>query len=264
MDGRAFLVSTEGGDIPFGLPHGFGLFHRDCRFLDGLELTVNGKALTVLSGRGMRVSETRHYLTNPELPGSKGRRPIASPAPFAQSAERDPGRPRSRPPRAHRGREASGSGPVSPVGALRLYSRPMPARLSSDEVRAFLDSKPGWIVLSTIGIDGYPHSVPLGYFRLGNDVYMGCRANTQKLRNIARNSRVALVLESGRTMQEIKGVMIQGDATVYAGAEDVLRLSREAARLRGVAEEALPMDARPGAAYIGVVPRRVISWDYGR
>jgi hypothetical protein len=28
-------VSIEGGDIPFGLPHGFGLFHRDCRFLDG-------------------------------------------------------------------------------------------------------------------------------------------------------------------------------------------------------------------------------------
>jgi hypothetical protein len=77
MDGRAFLVSTEGGDIPFGLPHGFGLFHRDCRFLDGLELTVNGKAPTVLSGRGMRVTETRHYLTNPELPGAGRRRPIA-------------------------------------------------------------------------------------------------------------------------------------------------------------------------------------------
>ena len=77
MDGRAFLVSTEGGDIPFGLPHGFGLFHRDCRFLDGLELTVNGKAPTVLSGRGMRVSETRHHLTNPELPGAGGRRSIA-------------------------------------------------------------------------------------------------------------------------------------------------------------------------------------------
>jgi nitroimidazol reductase NimA-like FMN-containing flavoprotein (pyridoxamine 5'-phosphate oxidase superfamily) len=136
--------------------------------------------------------------------------------------------------------------------------------LSPDEVRAFLDAKPGWIVLSTIGQNGYPHSVPLGYFRLGDDIYMGCRANTQKLRNIERNPRVALVLESGRTMQDIKGVMIQGDATVYAAPEDVLRLSREAARLRGVAEEMLPTEPRAGAAYIGVVPRHVISWDYGR
>lgn len=74
MDGRAFLVSTEGGDIPFGLPHGFGLFHRDCRFLDGLELTVNGKAPTVLSGRGSLLGfrpdalQRRLHIRRPLLP----------------------------------------------------------------------------------------------------------------------------------------------------------------------------------------------------
>ena len=56
----------------------------------------------------------------------------------------------------------------------------MPAHMTDEEVKAFLDTKPGWIVLSTIGRDGYPHSVPLGYFRLGDDVYIGCRAGTQK------------------------------------------------------------------------------------
>ena len=54
----------------------------------------------------------------------------------------------------------------------------MPAHMTDEEVKAFLDTKPGWIVLSTIGQDGYPHSVPLGYFLLGDDVYIGCRAGT--------------------------------------------------------------------------------------
>lgn len=140
----------------------------------------------------------------------------------------------------------------------------MPARMTDQEVKAFLDAKPGWIVLSTLGPNGYPHSVPLGYFRLGDDIYIGCRAGTQKVKNIARNPKVSLVLESGTTRQELKGVMIQGHATVHTDPETALRLSREAARLRGVAEDALPQTPRPGVAYIRVEPRRIISWDYSR
>lgn len=140
----------------------------------------------------------------------------------------------------------------------------MPGRMRVDEVHAFLDSKPGWIVLTTIGVSGYPHSVPIGYFRLGDEVYLGCRAGTQKLKNIARNPRVSLMLESGKTRQEIKGILIQGDAETLTDPADLLRLAREAARLRGVPEADLPSEPRFGAAYIRVTPRRIISWDYSR
>gem|GEM_PF-172252 len=143
-------------------------------------------------------------------------------------------------------------------------SETMPARMTDQEVKAFLDAKPGWIVLSTIGREGYPHSVPLGYFRLGDDVYIGCRAGTQKIKNIERNPKVSLVLESGSSRQDLKGVMIQGHATVHTDPETALRLSREAARLRGGAEDALPREPRPGVADIQVQPKRIISWDYSR
>ncbi len=136
--------------------------------------------------------------------------------------------------------------------------------MTPQEVHDFLDTKPGWIILSTIGRDGYPHSVPLGYFRLGDDIYMGCRAGTQKVKNIERNPQVSLVLETGSTMRDIKGVMIQGQATVYTDAENLLRLRREAERLRGVPESERSQAASAGSAYIKVEPRRVISWDYGR
>ena len=49
-----------------------------------------------------------------------------------------------------------------------------------------------------------------------------------------------------------------------ATADDVLRLSREAARWRGTPEEQWPTVPRPGAVYIRVAPKRLISWDYAR
>jgi nitroimidazol reductase NimA-like FMN-containing flavoprotein (pyridoxamine 5'-phosphate oxidase superfamily) len=136
--------------------------------------------------------------------------------------------------------------------------------MTQAEIHAFLDAKPGWIVLSTLGRDGYPHSVPVGYFRLGEDVYIGCRAGTQKIKNIERQPQVSLLLESGTTRQDLKGVMIQGHATVYTDAPTTLRLSQAAARLRGVPEADLPREPRPGVAYIKVEPRRFITWDYDK
>jgi PPOX class probable F420-dependent enzyme len=140
----------------------------------------------------------------------------------------------------------------------------MPAKLTKDEAHAYLDSRPGWIILTTIGRDGRPHSVPIGYFRVGDEVYIGCRAGTQKLKNIERNPNVTVLLQSGDSMQNIKGLMIQGTATVLTAPDDLLRLGREAAKWRGVPEEQWPKEARPGAAYIRVTPAKMISWDYSR
>lgn len=140
----------------------------------------------------------------------------------------------------------------------------MPAKLTPEEAHAFLDSRPGWIALTTIGKDGFPHTVPIGYFRLGDDVCIGCRAGSQKLRNIERNPKVSLMIESGATMQDIKGLVIQGTATVVTDPAGLLALSQEAARKRGVPEAQLPQQPPPGAAYIRVTPAKLLSWDYSR
>jgi len=140
----------------------------------------------------------------------------------------------------------------------------VPRRLTQDEIERYLDEKPGWMALTSIGADGYPHTVPLGYVRLGREIYLGTRNGTRKVRNIQREPRVSLMVESGTTMGDIRGVLIQGDATVLEAPDEVLEISRAAARARGVPEEELPSEPRPTAAYIRVVPRRVISWDYSR
>lgn len=140
----------------------------------------------------------------------------------------------------------------------------MAGKMTQDEVHAFLDSRPGWIALTTISKSGHPHTVPIGYFRMGNDVYIGCRRDTQKLKNIERNPKVSLMLEAGGSMQDIKGVCIQGEAEVILDPAAQLPLLRESMRQRGTPEDQLPTDPRPGAAYIHITPTKLISWDYAK
>ena len=140
----------------------------------------------------------------------------------------------------------------------------MPGKMTKEEVDAFLDSKPGWMMLTSLGKDGYPHTVPIGYFRDGDRILMGCRDNTQKTLNIERNPKVSLVIEDGTSMADIRGIMLRGDATIIRDDDERLIISRLASKFRGVKEEDWPKTASPGAVFIQVNNPRVTSWDYSK
>ena len=53
--------------------------------------------------------------------------------------------------------------------------------MNETELEQFIDSKPGWIILTTNGADGFPHSVPLGYCRDGTKIYLGCKEKKKKV-----------------------------------------------------------------------------------
>jgi len=138
----------------------------------------------------------------------------------------------------------------------------MPRKLTDEEIEAFLDSRPGWAMLSTIDSGGFPHTVPLGYFRLGHDIVMGVRDRTRKVANIEADPKVSVMLEDGSSMADIRGVLLQGHARIVRAPADRLALAREGARMRGVPESEWPTEARPGVVYIRVTPARTVSWDY--
>ncbi len=75
--------------------------------------------------------------------------------------------------------------------------------LSNDERKAYLAVAPT-IILVTIGRDGYPHAVPM-WFLVDDDgvVYMTTYGRSQKVVNIRRNPRVALLVESGVRYDEL-------------------------------------------------------------
>ena len=135
--------------------------------------------------------------------------------------------------------------------------------MTDPEIWDYINSRPGWIALSTIGNDGFPHTIPIGYFVSDGKIFIGCIDRTQKVKNIERNPNISLMLESGTTMDDIKGVLIKATANIIRRDEDRVRVSRLAALQRGVAESDLPTTARPGSVYIQATPTKIISWNYG-
>jgi general stress protein 26 len=129
--------------------------------------------------------------------------------------------------------------------------------MTEDELTSLVDSRTGWMALTTIGRDGFPHTVPIGYFRLEGNFYLGCRAGTRKVFNIEHNPKVSLMLAAGRSERDIKGVMVQGLASIVADDSDRLRLSQAGARMRGVAVLELPREASLGSVYIEVKPQKI-------
>ena len=94
----------------------------------------------------------------------------------------------------------------------------MPAQLTKEEAHEFIDRGARWVYLTTIGKDGYPHTVPVGHFRIGDDLYAGGHLGTQRLANVGRNTKVSALFESGSSMQDIKGVLVQGEVALTAGS----------------------------------------------
>lgn len=125
--------------------------------------------------------------------------------------------------------------------------------LTDEEIWQLVDSKPGWAALTTIEPDGYPHTVAIGYFRLGEKLYCGCRAGTRKCRNLQANSRASLMLEG----EPLRGVLFQGEGRVIEDPEELLGIKRQLAEKRG---EPAPESVSAGIAYIELVPARVRSW----
>jgi PPOX class probable F420-dependent enzyme len=85
----------------------------------------------------------------------------------------------------------------------------MPARLADAAIQHFLHSK-DIALLATLQRDGAPLAMPMWFVADLDSLYMVSVADSQKVRNLRRDGRVCVVLESGRRGTEIRGVSIQG------------------------------------------------------
>lgn len=134
--------------------------------------------------------------------------------------------------------------------------------MTDDEVNAYLDARDEWAILTTIGADGYPHSVALGYFRIGDDIYLGMKDRTQKVLNAERNPKASVMVCASKASGEISGVAVQGDASIVRDRAERLELARTSARQRGSTEDDLPSQVSEGGVYLKVSKRATISWNY--
>lgn len=129
--------------------------------------------------------------------------------------------------------------------------------LLSRSVRSFL-SAPRVARLSTIGKDGYPHTVPIDFARDGDDIVFGTDEGEQKVCNLRRNPKGAIVI-GGDPATDDAGYLIQGDLMVEANPDPrtVKKILRRYLTERR-AEEFMAESEGIHRVLIRLTPRKVI------
>jgi PPOX class probable F420-dependent enzyme len=141
-------------------------------------------------------------------------------------------------------------------------------QLADDEQRELLDSQ-RVVVVSSIGPRGWPHSMPLWYVLRDWEVWIYTYAKSQKVKNLERDPRATLLIETGYEYGELRGVQIEAEADIHRDFDTVhmvagelaVRYSGDISPVEGEAAEALAAQARKRVA-VRFKPRRIASWDH--
>src|SRR5215831_14606775 len=92
-------------------------------------------------------------------------------------------------------------------------NRRLQIQLTPEEQAAFFRERRK-AALATIDKDGFPHVVAMNYFARDGAFYMTSYGKAQKVVNVRRNPKVALMMESGDAYAELRGVMIRGHCEI--------------------------------------------------
>jgi PPOX class probable F420-dependent enzyme len=125
------------------------------------------------------------------------------------------------------------------------------------------------VAVASLGKNGWPHVMPLWYVPRDGEVWIYTYAKSQKVRNLERDPRATLLIETGHEYSELRGVQIEATAEIHRDHEAVFALAREltlryAPGLESLGDDAaaaLEAQARKRVA-VRFVAERTASWDH--
>lgn len=142
--------------------------------------------------------------------------------------------------------------------------------MAPEEVRAYLSAQRR-VILVTNGLHGLPHPVPMNY---GLDeegrVLLTSFVNSQKVRNLERDPRATLLVESGETYAELKSVILYTDVEILREPGEVGVLMRRIGAAEAMVDSidaAMSQQVQTSLAkrvVLRFTPFRVVSWDHGK
>jgi len=149
-----------------------------------------------------------------------------------------------------------------------MPSRRAEIALSEAERRELIDSE-RIVAVASFGPRGWPHVMPLWYVPRDGEIWIYTYAKSQKVRNLERDPRATLMIETGHSYLELRGVEIEAEAEIHRALETVLALAKEVTvryssgieSVDGDAAAALEAQARKRAA-VRFRAVRVASWDH--
>jgi nitroimidazol reductase NimA-like FMN-containing flavoprotein (pyridoxamine 5'-phosphate oxidase superfamily) len=94
----------------------------------------------------------------------------------------------------------------------------MPSRreeiaMSPDEIRAYLTSH-GRVIVASNGVGGFPHLAPMNYAFRDEAFLMTTFRKSQKVKNLERDPRATLLVETGKDYEQLRSVMAYAEAEI--------------------------------------------------
>src|SRR3954447_13346662 len=98
--------------------------------------------------------------------------------------------------------------------------------MGDGEMRELLDSE-RVVIATSNGPRGWPHSMPLWYVPRQGEVWIWTYAKSQKVRNLERDPRATVLIETGEEYGELRGAMIEAEAEIHCDFATVLGFAEE-------------------------------------
>jgi len=138
--------------------------------------------------------------------------------------------------------------------------------MTHEEVWAFIKQQK-CLQVATINKDGTPHLTTLFFGILDDAIVFETFTKSQKIVNLKRDPRIAVLLEDGIQYEELRGVSINAIAEVYGEPEKVQQLAKQVIIRNNLEVPASDLDeaARRLASKrsaVAVRLEKVISWDH--
>jgi hypothetical protein len=99
-------------------------------------------------------------------------------------------------------------------------------KMTPGEAASFLERE-RVVNVSTLGRDGWPHMTALWYVMRDSEPWVWTYRKSQKVKNLERDDRATLLVESGFEYAELKGVMLKTRAHIEYETERVLGVGEE-------------------------------------
>jgi PPOX class probable F420-dependent enzyme len=151
-----------------------------------------------------------------------------------------------------------------------MPSRREAIEMTPGEVQDYLKEQKR-IILVTNGPDGMPHPMPMNY---GVDsegrVVMTTFAKAQKVKNVERDPRASLLVESGDGYSDLKSVLLYCDVEIVSGAEAVAETMGIIQGSTSLSKDfSSDMSEQARASYakrvvLRFTPFKTISWDHSK
>jgi PPOX class probable F420-dependent enzyme len=144
--------------------------------------------------------------------------------------------------------------------------------MSDTEILDFLEEA-RVLQVATIGRGGAPHLAPMWFVVDDGEIVFRSFTKSQKIVNLQRDPRLTVLVETGDAYEELRGVMIRGNARLITNPAEVLATyGRLAAKYAMVGPEPAELDPDALEAAFGrfapkntgvvVEPIKVTSWDH--